>query len=258
LNTAEAPSAASPLWIMALFIGLCEAAAVVAAATTDGGTQTMFAIFAVAFPLIILGTFVWLLLTHPANLYSPSQYTDTTTIDAYVAALRRESRDSRAVLQDAISEALVTTVTAEQGERPGRLTEDLRAQVTEAIEGAVDRSSVTVDRSAFGEDGDEPIRIPVTRKTTVQALLDSIYFELRPAVEPFTYGSAWVLFDEGNSEIEAHGMKRAFFKDTGVAVRLRGDTRRLAEAGITPGMHLTARPLVKNKAVEEEDASPST
>jgi hypothetical protein len=70
IDVSKAPSAASPLWVIALFIALSEATAGGAAITTNGTTRLIFACFAVAFPSIVFGVFVWLLIKHAPNLYA--------------------------------------------------------------------------------------------------------------------------------------------------------------------------------------------
>ena len=62
MNTSDAPSAPSPLWIIALFIGLTEVIAGLGAIATDGTTALIFTVFAVGFPVAVLGVFTWLLL----------------------------------------------------------------------------------------------------------------------------------------------------------------------------------------------------
>jgi hypothetical protein len=58
INVSRAPAAASPLWIIALFIALSEATAGAAAITTNGVTRIIFACFAVAFPTLVFLVFV--------------------------------------------------------------------------------------------------------------------------------------------------------------------------------------------------------
>ena len=143
INTTSAPRAPSPLWIIALFIALSEFMAGVAAIATSGTTQMIFAVFAVIFPALVLILFVWLLLTHPANLYSPGQYTAGTTVETYVRALTRENRDEATQLREAFS--AVVAATAE----PGFEEADRRTAVAEILADFSEHSFVTVDRSSF-------------------------------------------------------------------------------------------------------------
>jgi hypothetical protein len=236
LNVAEWSSNPSPLWIIALFIALSEAMAGIAAIATSGTTRLIFAIFAVAFPLLVLTIFVWLLLAHPANLYSPQQYTANTTIQKYAEVLSRERRASAVVLKEAASEASAL-IAVDHG---APQSDERRDEVARNIERIVEESRVKIDRSAILP-GADPIEIPVTSGTTVDELLDSVYFSISGAVKPFTYNKAWVLadadrprFDIGTQWAKSEGWQR--------------DSRTLAAAGIAPGSTLFAMPQTASEA----------
>jgi hypothetical protein len=236
VNTTNASSNASPLWIIALFIALSEAMASVASIETDGTARLIFAIFAVSFPVLVLVIFVGMLLLYPANLYSPSQYTAQTTVETYARTLRRERRDNALVLKHAVSEAVSqgsAGIELPLGASPSR--DALRDQVAEIFEHVMSESSVTVDPSPLLE-GADPIQVPVTSNTTVAELLDSIYFSISPAVEPFTYNKSWVLADTNLAPLNDIGTLWA---------RARGssrDDRTLKEAGIAPASELVVLP----------------
>ena len=228
VNTSDARAHPSPLWIIALFIGLSEAVAVLAALVTSGMVQTGFFIFAVSFPVLVFAVFLWLLLKHPVNLYSPSQFSSqTTTIERYAAALTREQRDNTVIIRQAVSEALSDAV---QGER-------VRERVSETFDRVVEKKGlITVDRSLLAE-GAAPVQFPVTPDTKVAELLDSIFFSIAPVVEPFTYNKSWVLSDGDGALLKDIGTKWA--EQHGSA----RDERSITEAGIDPGSTLTVRPL---------------
>jgi hypothetical protein len=229
LNVTDAPAHPSPLWIIALFIALSEAVAVLAAVVTSGMVQTGFFVFAVSFPVLVFAVFLWLLLKHPANLYSPSQFTsETTTIERYVAALKREQRDSTVILQQAVSEAISDTVEGDD--------ERVRERISEAFERAIEEGTITVDRTPLLGVAD-PVRFPVTPDTKVAELLDSIYISITPNVKPFTYNKSWILSDADGGLLKDIGT--AWAEERGWA----RDERSLAEAGIEPGSKLTVNPL---------------
>jgi hypothetical protein len=234
LNTTGAPGSPSPLWIIALFIALSEAIAFVAAIGTNGTPQLLFTIFAVAFPLVVLPTFTWLLLKHPGNLYSPAQYTEQTSVESYVGALSRERRDTAAVLKHAASEAVVSVVASDPAQFERRSGTSLRQHVAQTFDQVVHDSSVTVDRSLF--DAEDQIQIPVTPSTTVGELLDSIFFALSPAVEPYTYGQSWILADANLASLDELGREWA------TANKRKQDDRSLSEIGVAPGTTLFAMP----------------
>ena len=91
-----------------------------------------------------------------------------------------------------------------------------------------------MDCSAFRDGG--TAQIPVTGETTSGDLLDAIYFELAPAVRPFTYGSSWLLARDGQffTEIGTQWAKRN---------HMVSDERTLSEIGIQPGSALMVLPI---------------
>lgn len=238
INTNETPSNPSPLWIIALFIALCQVMAGVAVAVTDGPTRMIFAIFAVTFPFVVLTVFVWLLLKHPGNLYSPSQYTNQTTIETYVTALSRQNRANSIVYTRAIGEA-IARATEGDALAGAHTPEAWRAQIAETIDLGVKSSSIIIDRSAFfrGADGAEPLQIPVTEESSVGELLDSTFFAIAPAVEPYHYAKTWILVDEHGAPLEKVGTKWVY-RDA-----YSRDERLLSEVGLGPGSKLILRRL---------------
>lgn len=140
--------------------------------------------FAAAFPVLVFGVFVRILLSHPGNLYPPDQYTSVTTIEGYVAALHRDSLASQNLLERAIREAISVPGVADPN----------RNKNVELALGAVDHvlktGSVTVVREKLVP-GAKPVRFAVSDETSVQDLLDAIYFALDGAVATFSYGRDW-------------------------------------------------------------------
>jgi hypothetical protein len=225
------PDASSPLRIIALFILLSEAAASGAAAATSGATRMILAIFAVAFPLIVLGVFVWLLLKHPLNLYAPHQYTSDTSIQTFASVLRQQQIASQTILEQAVSEAVVTAVAVDGSPSQTSSVHAVRQHVADAFSEAVRAGSITIIRSVF--DGAEPVKMPVTVDTTVQDLLNAIYFALVPSVGPYTYAVEWILMTPEHKPLLNIGSGWA--RQQG----LPEDARRLTEVGLKPGMTLT-------------------
>jgi hypothetical protein len=215
----KASGVSSPLRIIASFIGLSQALAVTGAAATDGTSRLILTGFAVIFPLVVLGVFLWLLVRHPANLYAPSEYTSSTSVETFAAALDRRQRAFEVVLAQAVPEALLLAGINEPPEA--------RDLVAEALDSALRERAVTVHVDQFTSE--PPARIPVTEQTTVQDLLDQTYFILEPAVDVFTYGRSWVLERENGERL-----------DSLFSGEPRPDGRSLAEAGIEAGDVLRA------------------
>jgi hypothetical protein len=227
--------AGSPLRIIALFILLSQAAVSAAAIGTSGTTQFMLAVFAVAFPIVVLAVFVWLLLRHPGNLYAPSQYTAETNIEDFVSVLTRQQRASQVVLERAVSDAVVSGVVQKSPVEATVIAEDVRQHVADAFSQSVADSSVTVVRRNIRADA-SAATIPIDSDTTVQDLLDSIYYSLVPAVGPFTYNVEWVLALPNHDLLPDLGSAWADKQGQ------RHDERPIADVGIEPGMTLTVLP----------------
>jgi hypothetical protein len=70
----------NPLGIIALFIFLIYSIASlvlsVSAGSLSQGQKWVFILFLVVFPLLVLGSFVWLVANHAVKLYSPSDFRD--------------------------------------------------------------------------------------------------------------------------------------------------------------------------------------
>lgn len=208
---------ASPLRVIAKFIGLSEALAVAGAAATDGTARLMLTSFAVAFPILVLVVFVWLLVRHPANLYAPTEYTADTSVEVFAAALDRRQQAFEVVLADAVPEALLSANSSAPAPH-------MRTTMASALDEALNDRTVTVVLDAFRPG--RPMRIPVTERTIVQDLLDQTYFSLEATVEAFTYGQSWILQREGGERLVDLGSDYR---------RERPDTRLLREVEIAPG-----------------------
>lgn len=229
LDVSRAPASASPLWIIALFIALSEATAGVAAITTDGGARLIFACFAVCFPTVVFIVFVWLLIKHAPNLYAPGQYSKDITPEIYRTGIGISRADSLFIGR-AVGEAVVPLLGDNEDKHArGEVVE----RVARQFEVAVAESSVTVSLDHL-KPGAELLRLPITEETTVDSLLDFIYFALTPAVKPFTYGQAWTLIDDHGNEYTDMGTVWARSRN------LPRDARPIAEVGIVPGERLTA------------------
>lgn len=229
LDVSRAPASASPLWIIALFIALSEATAGVAAITTDGGARLIFACFAVSFPTVVFAVFVWLLIRHAPNLYAPGQYSKDITPEMYRTGIGISRADSLFIGR-AVGEAVVPLFGGNADKNAhGAVVE----QVARQFEVAVAESSVTVSLDRL-KPGAELLQLPITEETTVDSLLDFIYFALAPVVKPFTYGQAWTLIDDHGNEYTDMGTVWARSRN------LPRDARPIAEVGIVPGEHLTA------------------
>lgn len=227
LDVSRAPGAASPLWIIALFIALSEATAGVAAITTNGVARLVFACFAVSFPVVVFTIFVWLLIRHAPKLYAPGQYSSDITPEIYRLGL---SPSESSFLGHAVAETVVPLLKSKDDGEDRR---EAVERVARRFEAAIERASVTVSLNQL-KPGAEDLQIPVSERTNVDAFLDMIYFSLKPTIKPFTYNISWVLKDEYGKEYTDIGSSWA---RQGDAI---GDSRPLVKVGILQGSKLEA------------------
>lgn len=224
LDISKAPATASPLWIIALFIALSEATAGVAAITTNGAARLIFAIFAVSFPVVVFAGFVWLLVRHTPKLYAPGQYSKDITPEAFS---RGVTRTEIITIGRAFGKSVAPLVADGDSEA------DVVERVARDFEVAVAQSSVRIFTERL-KPGSDVLQIPVSEETTVDSLLDSIYFAIAPTVKPFTYGQMWVLTDDNGAEYTDIGTLWARNRN------MPRDHRHITEVGILPGTSLTA------------------
>lgn len=240
LDVSRAPATASPLWIIALFIALSEATAGVAAIVTDGAARLIFACFAVAFPVAVFTAFVWLLVNHAPKLYAPGQYSSDITPEAYRQGI---TMTTVASFGRAVAESVAPLLQQDHAEPAAAMLE----AVARRFEVAVAESSVTVSLDRL-KPGADVLQIPVTERTTVGRLLDSIYNALAPVVKPHTYNQTWLLVDADGNEYTEMGTKWAERRN------LPRDSRRITEVGIVPGSSLTV--IAKGAARQRTSNSP--
>jgi hypothetical protein len=235
LDVSRAPTSASPLWIIALFIALSEATAGIAAIITNGPTRLIFACFAVTFPSVVFAVFVWLLVRHAPNLYAPGQYSRDITPEVYRTGI---SRTESIFLGRAVAKSVVPLLGGDS-ETPVR--EADIEQVARRFEEAIAESSVSISLEDMKR-GAGQVHIPVDDGTSIQSLLDQIFFELDSTVQPGTYGRAWVLVDEKGEQLSEMGMSWARKR-----LGQERDPRTIAAVGILPGAHLTATRLSRRR-----------
>jgi hypothetical protein len=196
-----------------------------------GTTKVIFAVFATAFPLIVLAVFVWLLLRHPGNLYSPDQN--------YVGVLTRENNARMAVF----GEAVVTTVAENLDDEPSASQADIRRRFKGVLGDALERSTITIDRSLVGQGVPSSSHgVTVDDSTTIADFLDSVYYALENAVSPYTYGEEWILRDQHGDYLHNIGSTWGSRRYIRGEPRER-DTRKLGDIGIQPGRTLHAEML---------------
>jgi len=230
------PRVLNPLWIISLFLGLSETTVGIAAGLASGWVQGTLAMFAVTFPVLVSGAFFSILWKKPEVLYAPGDFPEHVSVTAYVDGMRHGSVANtellkavvRDTLEDVIPAALSHTVT------PAQVTQLLDQVVASAQEGIANRM-LSVDLRAVHTDfQDFWAQFPLAEGATVATFLDRLWANMRDHVQPFTYGTQWVLIDRKSSRI---------FHDIGTRwaqshVGRSEDDRPLKDIGIHTGMDL--------------------
>lgn len=232
LNVAKAPTAASPLWIIALCIALSEATASITANTTNGLVRMIFTCFATGYPVLVFVAFIWLVVRHTPKLYSPPQFSKDITPEMFRAGIGI-SRTESINLARAVAAAMAPLLAVGDDEE---LLAKTTRQVAQRFEAAVTACSVTITLS-YLKPAEPDLRIPVTDQTSITELLDDIYLALVPALPPDSYQRTWTLINGNGAELPRLG------KSWAIERGMLRDERSIADAGIFPGGTFTAVPL---------------
>lgn len=223
------PRVLGPLWIISLFLGTSEIVVAVATTQASGWIQAMLAIFAVAFPTLVSILFFYTLWYNNKVLYAPRDFAEGTSVTEYVIAMSQTTRRRRDVVESALRAELKG-----QLEKLGT-TDAQRDEILESVSTAARRTEVTVDITEFSPDA-EPLTIPVDERSTVNELLDGVWFAISDQVDAYTYGKSWLLRDNETGRV---------FNQIGTRyarrqLRAGRDIRELTVVGIEPGASLSA------------------
>lgn len=241
----------NPLWIISLFFSFSELALGYAVFNTTGGIQVALTCFVITFPILVAASFFALLWFRPEHLYAPRDFTND---EAFLRSLAgaRESRVGLLALDAEIEERVQHALTSEDFVRRVSMLEggDLRATLqgaAAAITNEIRESNfLTVSLARF-EPTLEDLTLPVGAFSNFNELTNEIFFALEGRIEPFTYGTSWVLQDKESHKIFAHAR---MISGVGPGVPLRDD-RPLSELGISAGMCLEALPLTEPEQAEK-------
>jgi hypothetical protein len=102
----------NPLWIISIFLGLTEAAAIAASIQSQGWIAGLYAIFSVLFAVAIATAFFWTLWRKPVVLYAPRDFSGHTSITTYVEAMNgpRSSTELRSLRRVRVMHLPVLTI----------------------------------------------------------------------------------------------------------------------------------------------------
>jgi hypothetical protein len=77
----------TPLWVISLFVSLCEIVAGLAVTQATGGVQIALTVFVVSFPVLVAAAFFAILWKKPYVFYPPTEFGAGTNVSEYVQAL---------------------------------------------------------------------------------------------------------------------------------------------------------------------------
>jgi len=256
------PKVINPLWIISLFLGLSETTTGIAAIQASGWVQGLFAVAAVAFPLIVSSAFFVIIWKKPEVLYAPGDYPEHVPVPDFVHGVHRSTASSLEAIGPVVRDTLESVL-------PQILNAHLPAiEATKVVSEAVATAQVTLKRRSIKIDlrplsGDlGVVEWVVNDSTRVFELLDSLWSDKLEAHVPIhTYGDQWVLLDPiGRRTFGEMGYLWSYRTMQGKPLaHLRGsyavtrDDRLLSEVGITPGMELIAAHTIEvHKYLEQQ------
>lgn len=225
--------AKNPLGIIALFIILIYGFAALTLGLNNSpqpSERLPLVWFLVIFPLIVLGTFGWLVSCHHEKLYAPDDYKSD---DGFLRGMESRTKHTKELqvqqheLKEKVRQAFKSSFEFTSQENAQGLLE----KVTEEIDKA---TTISVDARKFLDNDAALFVFPTAAFETLGDLTNEIYFKLRHKVQAFEYGYSWQLREKNSGEI---------IKNTRMITGARRgkpltDSRSLAEVGITPGMTL--------------------
>lgn len=243
-TSSSLPRVTNPLWVISLFLGLTEITIGVAATRTAGWIAAMFAIFSVAFPTAIASVFFVVMWKKPYVFYAPGDFSEATTVDAYVTAMTTTSRVGQ---MKAVETAVRSAITNNFDELSSAdlSVEAKFAAVDATVESAkanLANLSVQIDLDAIDEDFKRrpPLEFYVDPDiTTVADMGRRIESAIARYVPPGSYGRVWVLRHANN------GQQLSGLKDISGSISEGGLLR---DADVVPGSRLMAVRLKHDKS----------
>jgi hypothetical protein len=189
-------------------------------------------VFSVLFPVGVFAVFCVFLWKRPFVLYSPRDFSRDTPVAQFVEAMQSAQSRQHVVFDSAIVAAVQETVA-----NTGAGDETVVERAVSAARETIASHSIVVDIERINPIADDPeVEFFVDSSTTVQELLNFVYFAIAEFVAAYAYGTEWILRDSESGEVYDE-------IGTGWADRNLSDLRdgrTLAEAGLYPGARLEA------------------
>jgi hypothetical protein len=242
------PNNLNPLWIIFLFFSFTELVLGVVVFKTSDAIQVALTIFVIGFPLLVAIGFFALLWSRPQHLYAPKDYgSDESFLKGMEGS--RTSREGllnmESIIQDKVntlltSDEIVKRLSTLKGEQ---LKDELKVTAANISNEIKETNFFTVSLQEISPSLKDLV-LPVSGFADFNELTDEVYFAMDGAVEPFTYGTSWVLREKDTGKILRHAR---MITNVG-AGKYVSDNRTLDEIGIKPGMTLDVIPVSKNAA----------
>ena len=239
-NLPKPPRFINPLWIIFLFFSFSEIVLGFAVFNTSGGIQVALTVFAIVFPLLVAIGFFLLLIYRPSSIYGPQDYRSDA---AFLKGIEgdRKARAGLLKLDKDIQDRIDKFLTSEKfikklsSLQSSELKKTLQATAQDISSEIREDKFFTVSLSPLSPDlGD--LTLPVDGFANFNDLTDEVYYALNGSVEPYTYGSFWMLRDQETGDIFKHAR---MIYDIGPGKPVE-DRRTLDEVGIRAGMVLEA------------------
>jgi hypothetical protein len=237
--TAAKGLAKNPLGIIALFIVMIYGFAALTLGATNHLTESErlpLAWFLVIFPVIVLGTFGWLVSQHHEKLYAPADYRNDQDFWNGVNKTQRTERIQEQ--QDIVKAKMHDLVKdlAEKAKDNAANSKDINieealSKVDDEIESA---TTITVDARGFTNNSEAIFKFPAAAFECLSDLTNEIYFKICNLVGPYEYGHTWLLRDAATKKVIQNVRMIAKMAPG----RPLTDNRPLNEVGIKPGNYL--------------------
>lgn len=232
-DSESAGATRNPLWVISLFLGLCQFVAGTVTALTAGAVQLIFSVFVVAYPVLVASAFFVILWKKPGVFYAPRDYS-TGVSPADLAEAFSADRRTEEVVRNVAGRSVAEIADSLLERR--LISEKVHKEITRDGQRRVDRAiaenAVHLDLADFDAGTAD---ILISNDSTVNDLLNSIWFKFRDLgikMPPRTYGTSWLLQDPDTGRL---------FRDIGgdwakKTTGSRNDRRGLAKVGIGPGV----------------------
>jgi hypothetical protein len=207
-----------------------------------GGVQVALTAFVIGFPLLIAMAFFAILWFRPEHLYAPKDFASDEAFLRNIADARGARRDlinldaqiEQRIIKTLTSESIVERLSSSGKSELKEALKDTAADITNEIR---ETNFISVSLTPIAPELKD-LNLPVNALATFGDLIDIVYYALEEYVEPYTYGTSWVIRNKTSHVI---------YKNTRMIKGLPSgkpsrESRTLEVVGIEAGMTLEAVP----------------